>query len=53
MVRMPMPEMYLHGEDGYMVKMPENGECANMVNVPMWWKCLYGECAYTAKVLVR
>ena len=31
MVRMPVPKMYLYGEDAYMVKMSKNGECAYVV----------------------
>ena len=38
LVRMPIPETYLFREDAYMVKMPENGEYVNTVNVPVWWK---------------
>ena len=53
MVRMPTPEMYLCGVDAYTVKKPESGECAYTVNVPIWWKCLFGEYAHTANELVR
>ena len=53
MVRISIQKWYLYGEDTYMVKMPENGECADTMNVPICWKCVYGECAYTANELVR
>ena len=53
MVRTSLPEMYLYDEDACIVKMPKNGECANTVNMPIWWKILFGECAYTKNELVR